>query len=128
MDEKAMVAHCNRVLDTIEGGDLNSLRSVYAPHIRVWHNTDEIDQSIDENLEQLRGVVENLSERRYTDRRIKVFDGGFVEQHVLKGRLSNGQAFRLPACIICTVEGDRITRIDEYLDMATIQKHSSSES
>ena len=54
-------------------------------------------------------------------RRLEVFPGGFVQQHLLKGRrVTDGLPVQLPACVIAYVREGRITRLDEYLDSAHV--------
>jgi len=52
--------------------------------------------------------------------RRQVIDGGFLQEHVLRGTAPNGQTVAMPACIIATVSDGRITRIHEYLDPAGV--------
>ena len=109
-----------RFFDAVEAGDVEALRGIYAPQALIWHNTDEIATTVAENLETLAGFVKRISERRYRDRRVAVFDGGFVQQHVLHGVRADGVAVTLPACIVCQVADGRITRLDEYFDSARV--------
>ncbi len=113
-------ALAQRFFDAVEVGDVEALRGIYALDAEIWHNTDEIATSVDENLQTLAGFVERIRDRRYRDRRIAVFDGGFVQQHVLHGVRADGVAVTLPACIVCRVEQGRITRLDEYFDSARV--------
>ncbi|HUO89681.1 MAG TPA: nuclear transport factor 2 family protein [Rhizomicrobium sp.] len=120
MSAEATRKLANDFLDAVERGDLETVQRIYAPDAVVWHNFDDIAQPVAENLRTLAQVVKLLPERRYEQRRINVFDGGFVEQHVLNGRLASGRAVSLAACLVCTVRDGRITRLDEYLDAAAI--------
>src|SRR5271154_1238631 len=101
----ATVPLAKRFFDAVEHGDIEAMRDIYAPHARIWHNTDELATSVDENLETLTGFVKRIRDRRYKDRRVAVFEGGFVQQHVLHGVRADGVAVTLPACIVCQVEG-----------------------
>jgi len=116
----AIRALAERFFDAIEAGDIATVREVYAPAALIWHNTDEIATSVDENLEVLKGFVGRIRDRRYRERRLEVFDGGFVQQHVLHGVRADGVAVTLPACLVCQVEGGMITRLDEYFDSARV--------
>ena len=73
-------------------------------------------------LRTLAWVVENLADRRYGDVTCQPTPTGFVQQHVLRATGANGNAVELPACIVAVVDGDRITRIDEYLDSAHVAR------
>jgi uncharacterized protein len=111
----------DRLFKSIERGDIEGVRSVYAPDTKIWHNNDGQTQTPEENLRVLKWVIDNIDERAYTEARRQPTPTGFVQQHVLRGRIkSNGKQFALPACIVCTVEGGKITRLDEYLDSAHV--------
>ena len=110
----------DRLFKAIERGDVAAIRtSVYAPDAKIWHNNDGLTQTVEQNLAVLGWVVANISEIAYTEVRRQPTPAGFVQQHVLRGKLkSSGKEFSLPACIVCEVENGRITRLDEYFDSA----------
>ena len=101
----------------IERGDVDAVRAIYSPDAVIWHNNDEVEQTVDQNLAVLRWVCDNLAERAYEDVRRHEWDGGFVQQHVLRFT-RGGERLGVPACIVATVADGKITRIDEYLDSA----------
>jgi ketosteroid isomerase-like protein len=109
-----------RLFAAIEAGDVEAVRSVYAPDAEIWHNHDGVAQSVDENLRVLGWLVTRCSDLRYTEVRRSATDGGFVQQHVLRLTSPAGEALAIPACIVGTVVDGRIARIDEYLDSAQI--------
>jgi ketosteroid isomerase-like protein len=115
-------ALAKRFFDAVETGDIARLHGCYAPGAKIWHNTDDAEQSRDDNAETLKGFVKRISNRVYGKRRLHVFDGGFVQQHELTGVRADGVAVRLTACIVCAVEGGVITRLDEYFDSAQVAK------
>lgn len=103
----------------IEAGDLVKVRSLYAPHARIWHNTDGIAQSVDENLRVLGWMVRAIPSRKYRVSNREVWPNGFLQQHVLELENSKGR-YEMPACIIATILGGQIVRLDEYLDSAHV--------
>jgi ketosteroid isomerase-like protein len=105
-----------RLMEAIRSGDLDAVREIYAPNIRVWHNLDRVEQTLDENLRLLAWVVKNVAGLRYEQVRRQRTESGFVQQHVLRGTAPGGEPLEVAACLVCRVEGGRITRIDEYLD------------
>lgn len=118
-DPREAMEVAERLFKAIERGDVGAVRGIYAPDAKIWHNIDGVEQSIDQNLAVLAWVVSNIAEVSYTDVRRSPTATGFVQQHVMRGRLkSSGREIALPACIVCTVKGGRITRLDEYLDSA----------
>ena len=108
----------DRVMRAIEQGDAETVAACYAPDARIWHNFDGLEQTVEENLRTLRWIGKRLQNRRYEIVSRRAFDGGYVQQHVLHGTLNNGEAFRMPACLIVTVRDGRIVRLEEYLDSA----------
>ena len=115
------LAVADRLFKSIERGDVAAIRDIYAPGAKMWHNNDGATQTVDENLAVLGWVVANISEVAYTEIRRSATPTGFVQQHVMRGRVkSSGKEIRLPACIICEVEHGRVTRLDEYFDSAHI--------
>jgi uncharacterized protein len=59
-----------------------------------------------------------LPERRYDIVRRERLSDGFLQQHVLRGTTRSGATLEMPACLVVRVEQGRITRLDEYLDVA----------
>jgi ketosteroid isomerase-like protein len=115
-----IAALVDRFFAAIEAGDAVAACDCYADDVVVWHNTDRIAGSKADNVATLSNFIRHVPTRRYEDRRVTVFPGGFVQQHVLTGVLSNGKAVDLPACIVCEVKNGKITRLDEYFDSATL--------
>lgn len=120
MDDIAALA--KKFFDGIEAGNIAILREVYAPDVKIWHNTDGLVQTLEDNVATLTGMVERIPTRRYADRRVHTFPGGFVQQHKLIGTKKSGNAVELEAVIVCAVENGRITRLDEYFDSAAVAK------
>lgn len=115
-----MTALAARFFDAIERGEIDAVLGIYARDAVIWHNTDEKDVTPAQNAQVLTDFVRRIRERRYDNRRIDVFPGGFLQQHVLTGTRADGMRLRLPACVICKVANGRITRLDEYFDSAAV--------
>ena len=58
--EEDVRALAQRFFDSVEAGDVEALRGKYAPEAQIWHNTDEIATSVDENLKTLAGFVQRI--------------------------------------------------------------------
>ena len=114
-DQALQVAEA--LFHAIEAGDVEAIRNIYTPETKIWHNNDNIAQSVDENLAVLRWVITNIKGLKYTEVRRQPTPTGFVQQHVLRGHFKEGE-IALAACIVATVEHGKITRLDEYLDSA----------
>jgi ketosteroid isomerase-like protein len=108
--------------DAIERGDIGKVRDTYASDAVIWHNFDGKESTRDENLATLNGFIKAVPTRRYTERKLDVFDSGFVQRHLLVGNLAGGKEVSLAACVVCQVDDGRITRLDEYFDSAALAK------
>ena len=110
----------DRLFSSIMKGDIEGVRQAYDPSCVIWHNNDNSEQNVEQNLRVLGWVVKNIAGLRYEDIRRQATPTGFVQQHVLRGTSASGKAVAIAACIVCQVENGRITRLDEYLDSAQI--------
>ena len=114
-------AMAQRLFDAIEAGDIETMRESFTPDAEIWHNTDELIVTRDDTAQTLTGMVARIKDRKYADRRLTTFPGGFVQQHVLTGkRVHDDGEVRLPCAIVCKVENGKITRLDEYFDSAHV--------
>jgi ketosteroid isomerase-like protein len=120
MDDAATRAFAKRFFDAIEQGDVAAVRDSYTPDVGIWHNFDDKVQTREENVATLTAMVARIGDRSYDERQVEVFDGGFLQQHVLRGTRKDGSRVSLPACIICRMRDGKIARLDEYLDSAHV--------
>lgn len=127
-DDNNIHAMAKQFFDAIEQGDIETMQNSFTPDAEIWHNTDELIVSPAQTAETLTGLVARIKDRRYADRRLTVYPGGFVQQHVLTGKRAHDDVeVRLPCAIICKVENGKITRLDEYFDsahVATFRKYA----
>lgn len=100
----------------IERADLDTLRSLYADDLVVWTNFGG-DQDLDGTMKVLGWLTSRLAGAHYDVQRRERIEGGFLQEHVLRGTAPDGTEIAMPACVIATVTDDgRIARIHEYLD------------
>ncbi len=123
-EESLAVAH--RFLAALNACDGDTVKAIYAPDARIWHNFDDKLQSVEDNVKTLHWMHRKLSNLAYKLVRLEPWPGGYLQQHELTGELENGEPFRLLACAICTVENGRITALEEYLDSAQTRVLSAS--
>lgn len=120
-DADAMRALATRYFDLMQSGDMEGVLHCYAPDARIWHNTDGVEETPEENVRALVASGGRVVDREYVDRRLAVFPTGFVQQHVLRGtRVHDGVTVELAACLVAEVRNARITRIDGYFDSAQV--------
>ena len=117
----AVLELANRFVAAIESRDVDAVRRCYAPQARIWHNHDGKVQSVDVNIKGVHWIHKVLAGARYDVKRRVAIPGGFLQEHVLRGTLPSGEAFAMPACVVCTVEDGVIVALDEYLDSAHTQ-------
>jgi ketosteroid isomerase-like protein len=115
-DDTGMRDTVIRFFAALEAGDIATLREIYAPDAVIWHNDDLIEQPVEENLKTLQGLHRVVSGLHYDITRRVVVEDGVLEQHVLRGKLPDGNDVELHCAMYLQVRDGRITRIEEYLD------------
>ena len=118
MTETAYLALAERFVHALETGDTETVLDCYAPDAKIWHNTDGIEQTVEQNMKVLAWITRKLPGRTYRIVRREALSDGFLQQHVLTAALPDGSTFEMAACVIIRVENGKITRLDEYLDSA----------
>ena len=118
MTDEEMLAFAARFATALEGSDAEAVRKFYAPDAKIWHNYDQIEQTVDQNLKVLAWFIKSTTNRRYRITRRVAIPGGFLQQHVLECVLPDKTEFDMPAIAVVLVSDGRITRIEEYLDSA----------
>ena len=120
MDPEDHLRLAEKFFSAIEAGDVDALRQLYAPDAEIWHNTDGLVQTPDDNARTLGWITTNLRDISYTKIKRSVTDDGFVQQHVLVATNRAGDRVEVPACIVTTIRDGRITRLDEYVDSVSV--------
>lgn len=108
----------SRLFAAIMAGDVDTVRSIYADDVAVWHNFDMATQTRDQNLRVLGWMSKTARDLRYTEIDRVIVADGFVQQHVLKAIAPDGTELTVPAMMRVRCADGRITRLDEYLDPA----------
>jgi ketosteroid isomerase-like protein len=120
-DEIQIRLLATRLFDSVSSGDLAAAGDCYAEDAVIWHNFDGVEKTKAQVLRSLAMMHERIADKSYEERRLNVFEGGFVQQHVLHGtRVGDGQRLSMAAAIVCRVSGGKITRFDEYLDSKAV--------
>ena len=55
------------VFGAIEAGNIDAIAGMWADDVEVWHNTDEVVQTKDQNLAVLGWMVDNTASIEYLD-------------------------------------------------------------
>lgn len=113
-DDLAEIAR--QLFDALESADVATLKQLYAPDAVLWTNTAQRELAAREVAAFLPAMARKMPHRRYVDRRITPFAGGFVHRHRLTGIRKDGAQVAAACCAIVFVENGKVTRIEEYLD------------
>lgn len=116
-DADTIDAVADRLFDAIERSDKAAVADLWAADVTVWHAGDTRDNERARALRVIDWFIDATTERRYQVLERHVFDGGFVQQHILHATGGNGASISLRVCIVIKVGADGlITRVDEYYD------------
>jgi ketosteroid isomerase-like protein len=109
----------NRLFGAIERGEYETVDGMWAEDVTVWHTGDECDNDRIRALKVIRWFMNVTNTRSYEILDRQCFDGGFVQQHILRARRSDDVSIEMRVCIVIKVDAKGlITRIDEYFDPA----------
>lgn len=119
-DQQAMDDLADRFFAAIERGDLDTVHEIYHPEAEVWINTVGRVQTREQNGKLLSVFVSRVADRHYEVQERRFFPGGFVQRHLLRGRVASGEEVAAPVCLVIHVENGRIRRLFEYMDAAAL--------
>lgn len=106
----------------LEAEDQDAATDFYADHVKVWHNADDKWKDKAGSLAILKSVFGLLSKPNYEVIRREVIEGGVLQQHILHATMPDGAAFAIPAIIVFTCEGDKIVKLEEYVDSTSFNR------
>ena len=115
-------ARAFQFMTALEQADESSIRQCYAQDAVIWHNFDGLEQTVDDNIASLHWLRGHLNDIQYVDVVHSDIADGLLQRHVMTGKSASGESLSMPACVIFTIEDERITRLEEYLDPAPLLK------
>lgn len=116
------LALCDRFFDAIEQKDPKTLEGCYAPEAVIWHSHDCRYQPREANLAMLEEGMKRHKKMRFRDRRVHVFEAGFVQQHTLFVTYANDFVGEMDVCFVAFVRDGRISRAYEYFDTGQLDR------
>lgn len=119
-NENEHVKLANDLRRRIETGDVQGVDALHDDRAIVWRNVDNRELVKKQMLKVIEFLATQVTELRYEDVRVQATDTGYVQQHTLRCIAANGQAVEARACLVVTVEGGKVLRLDEYLDSAAM--------
>jgi ketosteroid isomerase-like protein len=89
--------------------------ALMAPDAIIWHNFDDVEMTVDEvAARQAERAAANVQPLLMDEVQMHVMPGRCLLQYVF--RFGRDREIRVPACMILTVDGGLITRLEEYID------------
>jgi ketosteroid isomerase-like protein len=111
----------DRLFAAIENSDRAAVDRLWSDDIAVWRVGARRDDDKPRALRVIDWFITATIERRYEILDRQLFDGGFVQQHILHATGHAGQSISLRVCIVIKMGANGlIDRIDEYFDPAGI--------
>ena len=111
----------DRMFAAIEDGEGATLAALWSDDVTVWRQGGGPVRDKPRALKVIAWFVDSTTDRRYEVLDRQIFDGGFVQQHVVHAHDSGGAPLAFRACLVVRVNPDGlISRIDEYLDPADL--------
>jgi len=114
----AHLAVAERLNASLQAGDVDA--GIYHDDIIAWRNFDGRSLVKKQALKVVAFLANDVRDLRYSDVRIQSTPSGYVQQHTLRAVAPSGEEVEVHACLVVAVEGDRILRIDEYMDASAL--------
>jgi uncharacterized protein len=115
-NDEANLALAKRFFDAIEQKDYATVEACYAPEAIVWHSHDCLYEPRESNLAMLERGIQSERRVEYTNRRVRAFEGGFVQQHTIYVNWENGFRGKMDVCFVAYTRDSKLSRIYEYFD------------
>jgi ketosteroid isomerase-like protein len=116
MTDGELRALCHRFFDALESGDVGTLTDIYAEDLQFGYNATEKTSARDENLKAIKVGYAVHRRRRYNDRMIDTFDGGFIMRYTLDITHHSGRKTVLFPCLVVQRRDGKFVQMDEYID------------
>ncbi|MGD9618442.1 MAG: nuclear transport factor 2 family protein [Mycolicibacterium sp.] len=109
----------DRLFGAIETSDIATVQHLFSPDITVLNSGNDKPNGHDRAVRTIAWFINATVERHYEILDRHLFDGGFVQQHVLHATGRAGASIAMRACISIKLDEEGlIRRIDEYFDPA----------
>ena len=108
----------DRLFEALRRGDVPAALACCTPDARIWHSFDRVAQDMDEARAGWEAFIAGFPERSFVDVRRSSIPGGFVQQHLMVVVTGQGARIAWPVCIVVTLQGGLIARLEEYMDRA----------
>jgi ketosteroid isomerase-like protein len=118
---ETIVDLADRLFAAIEKSDVAAVDRLWSDDIAVWRAGARRDDDKRRALRVIDWFITTTTERRYEILDRRLFEGGFVQQHILHATGHAGQSISMRVCIVIRMgTNGLVNRIDEYFDPAEI--------
>ena len=118
---ETIVDVADRLFAAIEKSDMAAVDRLWSDDIAVWRVGARRDDDKRRALRVIDWFITTTTERRYEILDRRLFEDGFVQQHILHAAGHAGQSISMRVCIVIRMgTNGLISRIDEYFDPAEI--------
>jgi ketosteroid isomerase-like protein len=118
---EAIADVADRLFEAIEQSDIAMVQQLWNSDVAVWKTGEHRDRDKERALRVIAWFVNATTDRRYEILDRQLFDGGFVQQHVLHASGRSGGSISMRVCIVIKLGANGlISRIDEYFDPAEL--------
>jgi ketosteroid isomerase-like protein len=105
------------LFNALEAGEFDQFAGFFKEGAVIWHNFDNLEQSVAEAAAVLSDLRSRTEKSRYEQRRYFCAPGGAVAQHVVRATRLDGRIVEIPAMLRIFIESGKIHRIEEYFDI-----------
>jgi ketosteroid isomerase-like protein len=103
-------------------GDPAAISSCFADDAVIWHNFDDRELTLAQNLAFIGPLVASARSVDLEVVRRHPTEDGYVEQHVMKVERADGTRVAIPTCHVMSLRPDgAIVRMEEYIDLGALQ-------
>jgi ketosteroid isomerase-like protein len=99
--------------------DADALERLYDPDLMMTSPSGT--RSGAEHARLVREGAMDVTDLHYEEIQRDIFDGGFVQQHLVCCVLPTGTTMRKPACVVVRVANGRIVGFNQYFDPAPLR-------
>jgi ketosteroid isomerase-like protein len=121
VDADAISDVADRLFEAIENSDIAMIQQLWNDDVAVWKAGEDGARDKERALRVITWFVNRTTDRRYEILDRQLFDGGFVQQHVLHANGRDGGSISMRVCMVIKLGANGlISRIDEYFDPAEL--------
>ncbi len=104
-------------MQAVQAGDVAAARACFHEDARIWHNFDNQEQSVDDNMATLELMIAKAGQREYKLHRLEAVEGGYIQRHTLTISSPDGSSkANAEALALVSVRDGKIARIEEFID------------